>query len=275
MSLGASPDRIVQAGRRVVRTLRPAPRFEHRAPSAQTAVDAVGIEWASRLPLDDVRTGDVELFDDERVNWAFERLGGAQDRSVLELGPLEGAHSAMAQRAGAARVVAVESNRRAYLKCLVVKDLLELDRCQFLCGDAIGYLDTTDDHFDLCMANGILYHMTEPVRMLDLIGRRADRLLLWTHYYDAEAVAEALVARSLDEKPVALEHNGYRYEAHRYDYGVMSRLAGFWGGNEAYSHWLPREHLLGALEHFGWREIEVAFEERTPHGPALALVATR
>lgn len=266
--------RMMNAGRRTLRTLRPKSPFETRPPSVQTAVDAVGVEWASRLPLD-VEAGETELFDDPRITWGFEQLGGVGDRSVLELGPLEGAHSAMAQRAGAARVVAVESNRRAFLKCLVVKDLLALDRCSFLCGDAIGFLEQVEEGFDVCLALGILYHMAEPVRLIELISRRADRLLLWTHYYDADGVAEALVSRSLDTRARSLEHHGYRYEAHRYDYGVMSKLAGFWGGTAPYSLWLTRESLLGAVEQFGWQDIRIEFEERTPHGPALALAATR
>lgn len=33
---------------------------------------------------------------------------------------------------------------------------------------------------------------------------------------------------------------------------------------------------MGALEHFGWRDIEVAFEEPDAvHGPALSLTAVR
>jgi len=39
---------------------------------------------------------------------------------------------------------------------------------------------------------------------------------------------------------------------------------------------LPRDDLMRALTHFGWTNVEVAFDEPShPNGPSLALVATR
>ncbi|MFN8224464.1 MAG: DUF1698 domain-containing protein [Gaiellales bacterium] len=219
-----------------------------------------------------MRAGTAELFDDSRMHWGFERLGGLDGRSVLELGPLEGGHSYMAQRAGASRVVAVESNRQAFLKCLVVKELLDLERCKFLCGDASAYLRETADTFDVCFACGILYHMVEPVELLDLISRRAKRLLLWTHYYDEKGLDGLAAGRALGRREER-QYRGFRYAAHRHRYHPLSRGAGFWGGTQPFSYWLPRADLLRALEHFGWHDIQIAFEETTANGPALALVA--
>lgn len=256
---------------------REAEAFATGAPSAQSAVDAVPVAWASRLPppLQDVRAGEAPLFEDPRMAWAFERLGGLEGRTVVELGPLEGGHSYMAQTAGASHVTAVEANPRAFLKCLVVKELLGLDRCSFLCGDALEYLELGEEQFDVCVACGILYHMTEPIRLLELISRRASRLVMWTHFYDREARDIEGMDKRLGPAET-MEHGGFRYRAHRHHYRLDARLAGFWGGTQPYSLWLPREDLLAALAHFGWRDVEIAFEEKHhPHGPALALVATR
>jgi hypothetical protein len=251
-------------------------RFTTVAPSPQTAVDAATEAWASRFPppLDGVRAGASPLFEDERIRWGFERLGGVEGRTVLELGPLEGAHSYMAQSAGAAHVTAVEANKDAFLKCLVTKELLGLDRCSFLCGDAIAYLEGGTETFDLCVACGILYHMVEPVRMLELISRRASRLLLWTHVYDEAAIAGTPLAKRMGPRRDA-EHAGFAHGTYRHNYGLATNLRGFWGGTKPYSNWLTRDDLLGALRHLGWRDIELGFEERHVNGPALALVATR
>ena len=46
---------------------------------------------------------------------------GVDGRRVLELGPLEGGHSYMLQRAGAARVLAIEANTRAFLKFYAIR----------------------------------------------------------------------------------------------------------------------------------------------------------
>jgi hypothetical protein len=233
--------------------------------------------WASRFPppLDDVRAGDAPLFEDPRIAWGFDRLGGVEGQTVLELGPLEGGHSYMAQTAGASRVTAVEANAKAFLKCLVVKELLDLNRCSFLCGDALEFLNGGEEQFDLCIASGILYHMVEPVRLIELISARARRLIMWTHFYDDHALANKRLAKRL-EPAREIEHSGFSHRVHRHRYGSDTRIGGFCGGTQPYSNWLPREDLLRALAHFGWLNVEIAFEEKShPNGPALALVATR
>ncbi|MEA2638197.1 MAG: hypothetical protein QOE18_1254, partial [Chloroflexota bacterium] len=159
--------------------------------------------------------------------------------------------------------------------CRRVKELFGLDRCSFLCGDALEFLAAGDEKFDLCIASGILYHMVEPVRLIELISSRARRLIMWTHFYDDDALANRRLAKRLGAAQ-ASEHAGFAHRVHRHRYGSDTRLGGFCGGTQPYSHWLPREELLRALAHFGWGDVEIAFEEKShPNGPALALVATR
>jgi len=260
----------------VVRSFRTA-KFVTSAPSAETALGAVPDAWASRLPapLQAVPAGSAELFDDPRMTWGFDNLGGVEGRTVLELGPLEGGHSYMAQRAGASRVTAVEANKKAFLKCLVVKELLDLDRCKFLCGDVLEHMAADAEDYDLCVACGILYHMTEPVRMIDLISQRASRLLMWTHVYDPAALANEHLAKRL-EPATEQEYKGFRYRVHRHEYRFDGSFSGFCGGTKAYSNWMPREELIRTLEHFGWSDIKIGFDEPThQNGPALALTAVR
>jgi hypothetical protein len=271
------PPRVLTRARTLISRVVPrGERFETRVPSAETAIDAAPGDWASRLPppLDALNPRGSPLFEDERIAWGFERLGGVAGRTVLELGPLEGGHSYMAQRAGAERVTAVEANREAFLKCLVVKDLFELDRVSFLCGEAMAFLESSTEAFDVCVACGILYHMVEPVRMLELISRRAARLILWTHVYDEQAIAGTELAKRMGPAENA-EQGGFAHRVHRHRYGLAPHLTGFWGGTRPYSNWLTKDDLLGALRHFGWRDIELGFEERHQHGPALALTAVR
>jgi hypothetical protein len=233
--------------------------------------------WASHVPLADTQTGEVELFEDPRVRWAIGALGGVSGASCVELGPLEGGHTYMLEQAGAAGVIAIEANRDSYLKCLVTKELLELRRCRFLCGDAVEYLRAGAADFDVCWCAGLLYQMVEPVELLELISRRASRLYIWTHYYDAERLSDGQdKSRAFTSRiSVPATRAGFRYTLHRHDYGVATRFGGFWGGTQAYSNWLSLEDLLGALEHFGWSGIESQLEEDHPHGPAVNLIATR
>jgi len=181
----------------------------------------------------------------------------------------------MLERAGAGAILAVESNGRAYLKCLVVKELLEL-RARFVLGDALSYLRTTDASFDLCVANGILYHMPDPVALVAAISQRARRLMLWTHYYDADvARSNARMQRKMrGSRPET--RDGFRHTLHEHHYGLALRSAGFCGGTQRTASWLSRDDLMACLTHYGWGDIQTAFEQRDhPNGPSLALVARR
>lgn len=246
-------------------------------PSPQTALDAVPISWASKFPppLEGLRAGNVPLFEDPRVEWAFEQLGGVREKTVLDLGPLEGAYCYMAQRAGASRVVGVEANTLAFFKCLVTKELLDLRRCSFLCGDVLEYLTADDEQFDVCIASGILYHMVEPIRLLDLISRRATELFMWTHVFSDEALENQALAERLGP-PEEKVYRGLRHHVYRHSYVLDHVLPGYFGGTAQFSNWLSREDLMRALNHLGWRNIRVAFDDpRTASGPAIALVAER
>jgi hypothetical protein len=263
-----------------------APAWAHRstfldeyvttAPSAQNAVDIFAGTWSSALPepMQQVTAGPTPLFDDERVTWAIERLDGVAGRSVLELGPLEGGHTYQLLRGGAS-VTAIEAQARAYLKCLIAKELLGMTQARFLLGDFMEYLRKEPEHVDICFASGVLYHMRNPVETIALMGDVADQLYLWTHVYDAEII-HASRHRNRYRRSVPASYRGFGHTLHRFDYARSLSGKGFCGGGAAYSNWLSRADLLAALERFGWEVGEIAFD--TPehlHGPALALVASR
>jgi hypothetical protein len=210
------------------------------------------------------------------MTWAAEQLGGFEGKSVLELGPLEAGHTYMLERGGAASITAVEGNRRAFLKCLIIKELLGLRRAQFLCGDFVEYLRRERTRFDVCIASGVLYHMVNPAELLALLARSSDRAYIWTHYYDKESIAAkpALIAK-LPSSHVA-EYEGFRHTLYRYEYQTALEWAGFCGGSAPFSHWLSRADIFACLRHFGLTDIRVAFDEPDHvNGPSVALVALR
>jgi Protein of unknown function (DUF1698) len=241
------------------------PSYEAAAPSKQTAVDLFRGEWISALP-EGLQSGGLPLFNDPRIDWLAEHVD-LVGRSVLELGPLEGGHSHMLERLGAERIVAVEGNRKAFLKCLVVKEVLGLRRVEFLYGDLVEYLRQTQDSFDVCVASGVLYHMADPTEMLRLAARVSNRLFLWTHYYDAALVRanpQAAAHFPSDEGPP------FRYV---YDDRNTPQFA---GGSERHSNWLDRTTIVNLLRELGFDRLEFAFEQPDhPNGPALAALAAR
>lgn len=248
-----------------------------RYPSDQSAIDIFQDEWLSMMPTSrpDLRAGATPLFEDHKVHWAIAQLGGVAGHRVLELGPLEGGHSYILQNAGAASVLSIESNTRAFLKCLIVKNLLHLDRVDFRCGNFISYLKNSPEQFDTVVACGVLYHMTNPVELLQLLSGVTRRLFVWTHYYDETVIsAHPGVVHRMREHWHA-RHAGFEHTLHRYDYTDSLTLT-FAGGLKPYSCWMEREDILACLRHFGFTDIRVEFEQRDhPHGPCFAFLALR
>ena len=190
---------------------------------------------------------------------------------MLELGPLEGGHSWMMANLGAASITAVERDSVAFLKCLVVKELLNTPRTRFLCGDFISYMEQTKPRHDIVLASGVLYHMRNPVQLIDLISRAADRVYFWTHYYDAGICGPP--GSSAFPSAMPSEHQGFAHTLYRFEnpHIVQPEV-----GERIFSHWLSRADILGALRHFGYGKIEIAFEAPDHmYGPTFALAALR
>jgi hypothetical protein len=252
--------------------------YVRTAPDPQNALDIFHGEWSSRLPgeLGRCVAGADNLFEDARIGWAAEQLGGLSGKTVLELGPLEGAHTYQVERLGAASITAIEANTRAYLRCLIVKELLNLQRARFECGDFVEYLRSRPPQVDVVIASGVLYHVPNPVEVLGLIAAITDRVFIWTHYYDAEVIAANSALAHKFTGSVAEAYQGFAHTLYRQEYGDTLDQDGFCGGSRPFSHWLSRADLLGALKHFGFNDIRLSFEAPQHfHGPAFALAALR
>jgi hypothetical protein len=130
--------------------------------------------------------------------------------------------------------------------------------------------------WDLCVASGVLYHMADPLELLELLGRKARRVFLWTHHYDAEVLEDRrdVAARFSTGTTQEATRGGYTATLHRYEYGEGAQAPSFCGGSRPHTHWMTRADILGALEHYGFSGFRFAFDDPWwPHGPAFALVA--
>jgi len=254
-------------------------QYVHAVPGAQHALDVFKGEWWSTLPppCNGLAAGQLPLFADTRMTWAIETLGGVAGSSVLELGPLEGGHTYMLEQAGAQSIVAIEASTKAFLKCLVVKEVIGLRRAHFMLGDFEAYLRASPARFDCAIASGVVYHVRNPVELIHNLARAADRVFIWTHYFDpARLEAIEHMRHRFGGGSHAAEHAGFRHTLHRYDYGDFLDTTRFAGGSEEYSHWLSRDDLLGALRHAGFAEITIGQEEPGhTNGPCISLVARK
>lgn len=251
--------------------------YVRSAPHPQNALDVFKGDWWSQIPRPPgLAAGRLPLFADARITWAIEALGGVKDRAVLELGPLEAGHTYMLEEAGARSVLAIEANTRAFLKCLIAKEVVGLRHSHFVLGDFEEYLRAPSERFDAAIASGVLYHLRRPVELIHNLARVTDRVFIWTQYFIKERV-EAIdhMKHRFGGSHVA-EHEGFRHTLHRYNYGDFLDTTRFAGGSEQYSHWLSRDDLMGALRHAGFTQIVVGDEDLGhANGPAISLVAKR
>jgi len=252
-------------------------KFELRYPSPQTAVDIFAGNWLSDLSkvCAVVGTGDYDLFvADARPKQAAKALGNKDGRldgmSILELGPLEGAHSYQLEQLGAASIVGIETNVDAFLKCLIIKEILNLNRSHFMFGDALEFLTKTEDRFDIVFCSGILYHMRDPVTVIKAICNVTNKSFVWTHYYNDE---RGNVEGRRTQRQVSI----YGFDATYYELEYSNRENNaFLGGNDDLRAWMTRDDILACFKYFGLDQI-IPFDDvpLNPNGACLTFAASR
>jgi SAM-dependent methyltransferase len=255
--------------------------YHRGVPTAQNALDIFEGEWASSFPGSlgrELRAGSAHHFEDPRVHWACERLAdfgvSIAGGRILELGALEGGHSYMLHQAGAREVIAVEANRRAFLRCLVAKEILGFDRVKFLHGDAIAYLVQMNERFDIGFASGLLYHLTNPVELIELLSRRCRSVFLWSMYYDDEYNRQHRDRAGGAGATFTFTQGGFSHMLHRHDYGNQVDWRSFRGGVAPHAHWMERAEILAALRYFGFVR-QVTLDETIAWGRAISVVAAK
>ena len=248
-------------------------------PSAQNIIDLFAGEWSSKMPPGSplVSGGVADLFDDARIRWIDQVIGPLRDQEILELGPLEGGHSYLMHQLGARSVTAIESNARAFLRLLCVKEVFGLDAVHPLLGDFVPFLERLGGRrFDLIVASGVLYHMTQPLDLLGLLCAAADRLFLWTHYYDSGTIERRDDSACFGE-PTLQQRGDFDCLGSRRAYSDAALAwTGSSGGALPYAIWLTREGILDFVRRQGFSRIEIGFDHPMhQNGPAFAIAARR
>lgn len=252
-------------------------RYVANMPSKQNAIDSVP-GWVGAMPLETGLTaGKAFLYADTRIAWLLRQCFDVAGKSVLELGPLEGFHSYMLDRAGAASVDAIEANALAFMRCLVTKEVLDIKSANFLLGDFAKWLEQTDKRYDLLIASGVLYHSDNPVRLLELIGRCSDSVYLWTHYFDDKAMPKGDMRRvPFSEAVETGTSHGVVVHMHERSYYKAWRDPSFCGGLQDRHFWIDRADILDLLAAMGFNHIVIAHEEPDHiNGPSFSVFAQR
>lgn len=239
-----------------------ADEYERRYPAHQNAIDLIP-GWSTEFPHElQLKAGTSALLADARIEWVKSQYGDLTGKRVLELGPLEGGHTAMLEAAGTL-VDAVEGNSLAYLKCLITKEIVGLKNAKFYLGDFNRWLEENDSRYDLIVASGVLYHMIDPLRLLELIGKRTDCIYIWSMI----VVADDLVPSKV------VEFNGATVRLYRVPYG--ERSPGFCGGPNDHAYWLHRDDLVKAFGALGFGDVRVAHESKSDFGTSASFFVRR
>ena len=150
-----------------------------------TNLNAFG-EWSSVFHYCGERYGSMTPSVSDRVPGIteFDRWNSIAGKKILEIGPFEGANTKQLIDLQASKVTSIEANREFFLKCLTVKEEFKLQKAEFVYGDCNEIMETPKfrgkNQFDVCVASGVLYHMADPLRFLDLVTSYAPVLYLWT-----------------------------------------------------------------------------------------------
>ena len=244
-------------------------KFEQRAPHPQNEIDIFAGHWASDLSdiVPGVVSGLTKHFSvDQRPVFAMKALAGdmsERELRVLELGPLEGGHAYQFEKMGVAEIIGIESNVEAFLKCLIVKNLIGLQKARFLLGDFVEFLKQDTNRYDFIFCCGVLYHMQDPLQLIELMAARTDRIFVWTHYF-TEKSRPGLLATAVDrgDEYYTYHHLTYKNQA----FGT------FWGGNKPTASFLSREDILRAFRQHGFANFELHEEDlRHPGGPCFSI----
>ena len=250
--------------------------YEARVPSPQNCIDAIP-GWVSEFPREyNLKAGHFPGFIDERIHWVIDRYGPIGGANVLELGPMEAAHTTMLDRAGA-NVTAVEANKQAFLKCLVTKELVGLPRAKFLLGDCVQYLEQIETRYDMIVACGVLYHMPDPLRFLTAVAARTDVLYIWTSFIDEDVLEPGSeLANGFAAMRETTTFLGAPITLYRLNYNGVHQNEDFCGGIYNTPRWMSRASILAALRALGFTSIEIAHENRPlPHQPCFSVFARR
>ncbi|MGD2091144.1 MAG: DUF1698 domain-containing protein [Candidatus Aminicenantes bacterium] len=252
-------------------------------PSQQTIADIFKGQWFSSFPDQyHVEAGTINHFDfstDPRVQWANQVLDGAiKGARVLELGPYEAYNTWQLEQLGAKEVIAVENNKISYLKCLVVKEITGLN-ARFLHGDFIPYLEhctKTKESFDMVWASGVLYHQTEPLKLLELVSKLAAKVFIHTHYYDEKIIPDNpdLKVFFSPHRNVVKECSGFEAVLHYKSYRGSNQGALFSGGAHDYCYWLKKEDIFSFLRQLGFTKITIEVDSPDHiNGPGICFLA--
>ena len=229
--------------------------------------------WASHVP--GVGGGEALLFEDYRLIEIIQLCGGLSGKKCLELRPLEGGHTYTMWRNGAQSILSIEANQRAFLKCLITKEIVGYE-ANFLLGDFAKFAETTTQRFDFTNMSGVLYHIPAPHELIANVARISDQIACWTHYFDKDILkASSSLSYKFEFKPKCVNFSGIKIELFKQNYLDGLELPDYCGGKDEFSHWLKKSDILALFNQLGFDTHVLSDDPEHCNGPCMSFYAVR
>lgn len=225
--------------------------------------------WTTRFEVNGkFYGGHLDLSHDPRVPWQLEVLGGVKGNRILELGPLEGAHTKMLLESGAKEIVAVEGNPNCWMRCLIVQQVFELYSARFLLEDFCEYVSHyCGPPFDVVSSSGVLYHQTNPALLIYHLSRITDRVMVWSQVANAS---------SPGSPETSVEAYGKSYRGKINNYGnARVMLDTYCGGLWDNAFWMYGDSMRQCFKDAGFSNIVEKGQAPNEHGDCLLFVAMK
>jgi hypothetical protein len=250
------------------------PRFCYAPPSHINALSLRAGTWKfnfDQLDVDGIRkwvSGDI------RPQWSAEVFPGFSDFNIIELGPQDGFITAGLEAFGVGSILAIEANVDSFLRCLLLKNALDL-KATYLLGDFLSYLEAPAAPADLIYASGILYHLFDPVGFLLRCAAVARHLYLWTFHFDEASIRADAYETTCFEGASQHRFGGEVFTYHRrcYTPDIIASTT-YAGGISTHANWMTLEDIERALRIAGYR-IDRMIRDSFHGIPAMNIWATR
>jgi hypothetical protein len=163
------------------------------------------------------------------------------------------------------------------LRCLIAKEILGLKHARFYLGNFIPWLENGNGRYDYIFVSGVLYHLHDPVRFLQLLAARTDAFYLWTHYLGEVEMPPGDPRRgAFVESTQTQTYRGIVTHLHERSYHNAWKDKAFCGGIFDRHYWMEKAELLALIGALGFDDIRVAHDDpQHQNGPSLSIFARR
>ena len=202
--------------------------------------------------------GGVDVGDDVRCDLVIEACGGSlADRSIVDLGCLEGGFTLAFAARGALHALGIEARDVSVRRCELARNLLGLENAEFVRADIKDELDRRQA-FDVVFATGILYHVSDPASVLSSMHRACSSLAL----IDTHVATRDTVTHDCSDEEVTRHLGGHDYQGRMYheyiptvdDAEHENLLWAAW--SDADSFWPYEDDLVEMIYRSGFSSVE-------------------